>query len=353
MDLTKYKIGYWPYTPACDVAGDRRRFVFYASERKFSFEIASSKKQYDIVYLTSNCNCTEWIAYKKKYPGTKIIFELIDSYLLENLNRKNLFRGAARFIRGKENRVYIDYRKAFRKMISAADAVVCSTPVQRESLLAYNKNVHISLDYFSNDINDHKIDYSTHSKLKLVWEGQAYTAYNLLSINNALQKLRNEVELHIITDPVIRLPVKMLNKKTEQVLKKIKCDFIIHPWKKETFSKLIAASDLSIIPILKTDKLAWNKPENKLLLLWETGIPVLTSPTPAYRRVMAGASVEGVCETEDEWVKKIIDFKNKPVHEKQKIAKLAENYLLHHHSKEIILKNWDAIFESVLPSNGQ
>jgi hypothetical protein len=344
----RLKVGYSPYHPQYATPGDRRRFVFYARERNIDFALADSRKKFDVVYLTSNCNCSEWIQYKQKHPRTKIIFELIDSYLLEDLNLSNVFRGIARFVKRRENQLYLDYRKAFLKMIRTADAVVCSTPIQKEFILRHNKNVHISLDYFSRDIDHHKTDYSASSKLKLVWEGQAYTVQNLLVANEALKELRDEVELHVVTDPAIKMPLKLLNKPTSGVLRQLKCDFTIHNWEKASFSKLIAEADLSIIPIRSDDKLMWNKPENKLLLLWEIGVPVFTSPTPAYTRVMNKAGIDGLCSTTAEWIEKVRKFKEGSAEERQRMATQAGSYLKEYHSKNKILQNWDAIFASVL-----
>lgn len=346
--MHKYKIGYWPNTPTYNAAGDRRRFVFYAKERGFLFENASVEENYDIVYLTTGCNLSQWINYKKRNPQTKIIFEIIDSYLLESSTLYTRLRGPVRFITGKDSRLYFDYRKAMIKMLSVADAVVCSTPIQKDFILYNNKNVHVSLDYFSDDIQCHKQDYSTNSKLKIVWEGQSYTVENLLTINDALQVLKDEIDLHVITDPLIKYPLKIFNKKTEDILKNLKCDYTLHEWEKNTFSQLIARADLSIIPIAHDQKLMWNKPENKLLLLWEIGIPVFTSSTPAYRRVMEKAGIDGCCSMQNDWVKKITDFKRTSFEAKQNTMDLARNYLIEKHSKNEILKNWDAIFESVI-----
>ena len=348
MDFTNCKIGYWPNHPNLLMPGDRRRFVFYARERNINFDLADANKEFDVVYLTSNCNCSRWIKYKQRHRQTKIIFELIDSYLLEDLQISNLFRGMTRFIKKREDRLYIDYRNAFLKMIQTADAVVCSTPIQREAILKHNQNVHVSLDYFSNDINHYKKDYSVSSKLKLVWEGQAYTVHNLLAANKAFKELRDEVELHIVTDPVIKMPLKFLNKQTDVILRHLNCDYKIHNWEKQSFSKLIADADLAVIPIHNNDKLMWNKPENKLLLLWEIGIPVLASPTPAYKRVMTKAGINGLCTSSQQWISRVREFKAAATEKRNEMAGFATAYLNEYHSKNKILRNWDTIFASVL-----
>jgi hypothetical protein len=88
-----------------------------------------------------------------------------------------------------------------------------------------------------------------------------------------------------------------------------------------------------------------------LLLLWEIGIPVLTSPTPAYTKVMTTAQVDGMCKSDEQWIEKIRAFKNMTDQQREEMAMRGKDYLNKTHTKEIILCNWDKIFESVLDDN--
>ncbi len=348
MNWNNLKIGYRPYHPSMSVPGDRRRFVFYAKQRNIGFEPASPKKEYDIVYLTAGCDLTAWLRYKKKHPGTKIIYELIDSYIQEDFNLFGLLRGPVRFLTGKESGLHFNYARMIRRMIRAADAIVCSTPKQKEVMLPWNKNIHISLDYFEDDIIEKKNNYHVNGKIKAVWEGQAYTVSNLLSINDVLEKFGDQLELHVITDPVARYPLKIFNKKTDSILKKLKCRWEFHPWDKKSFSHIISQADLALIPIERSDKLMWYKPENKLLLLWQAGIPVLTTATPAYTRVMQQAGIPMTCDTPEDWVNQLMNFRKLDDPGRAAIMQRAGHWLSENHTREAICKNWDTIFESVM-----
>lgn len=349
MRNTHLRIAYWPYSQECSGPGDRRRFIFYAKERNIQYEIACADKEYDLVYLTVGCNIYDWLQYKKKYPKVKMIFEVVDSYFLEGLNFFTAARGITKFLIGKESRLYFDYRVAIKKMLHVADAIICSTPIQREFLLHCNNNVHVSLDFFEDDITHRKTNYSTGKKLKLVWEGQTYTAHNLLYLKDVLKSVSDKVELHIITDPVIKFPFKIFNKKTATMLSSLQCEYYLHDWNKATFSKIIADMDMAIIPLnsKKYGTITMNKPENKLLLFWQIGIPVLTSESPAYKRVMDKAGLSFYCKTKEDWLKKIVDFINSSEECKNDEMKKASKYLDMHHSKEKIIENWDKIFSSL------
>lgn len=347
MNWDSLRIAYAPYHKDLTAPGDRRRFVFYANERKIGFELADPLKKYDIVYLTYGCNISVWIKYKKNNPDVKLVFELIDSYLLEGISVLTLFRGVTRYLLGKESALWLNYKVALRKIVTVADSVVCSTHAQKADMLRFNKNIHISLDYFSNDLVHRKNSLKSSNKFKLVWEGQAYTVVNLLLLNDVFAKLGDEFELFIITDPVIKSPLRIFDKKTSSVLTKLKCKYTLLSWDKSSFSEDIANADLAIIPISSNNPMMWNKPENKLLLLWEIGIPTLTSETPAYKRVMDVAGIDFYCSSSSEWVRKIEEYMSSSIEYRRAIVQKANDYLLGFHSKDEILKNWDDIFDSL------
>ena len=60
----------------------------------------------------------------------------------------------------------------------------------------------------------------------------------------------------------------------------------LHLWDESTCSDIIRNCDLAVIPIDLSDPFAFGKPENKLLLFWGMGMPVVTSAIPAYVRAM-------------------------------------------------------------------
>ena len=348
MKYQAQKIGFAPYAQNLKSPGDRRRFVFFANERKLNFEIADPSKRYDILYLTSSSNLSAWVEYKKENPTTKLIFEIIDSYLLAGISVMSSLRGLTKFLTSKEKKIYFNYRNAFTDIIKLADAVVCSTPIQKKHIEQFNTNVHVSLDYFSDEITHLKTNYNIGEKIKLVWEGQAYTVRNLLELNDVFKALAGKIELHIITDPQIKYPFKIFNRQTKEVLKNLACDYQLYNWEKDSFSKIIAGCDLSIIPIDMGDKLMLNKPEHKLLLLWEIGIPVITSATPAYTRVFNHAGLNYSCRTKDEWLEKLKGFIEKTTEQRITDMQKATEYLNATHTKQQLINNWDAIFSSVM-----
>jgi len=339
------KIGYYPHNATLQHPGDRRRFVFFANEAGIPFEIADSNKVYDIVYLTSSCNVSEWVNYKKRNPGTRLIFEIIDSYLLVSRNMLRFLKGPYRYLTGKDDKFYLNYNDAFIEIIKISDAVVCSTPLLKKHIESYNRNVHVSLDYFENEITSRKENYELGERIKLVWEGQSYTLENILVLKDALRKLKDKIELHIITDKIIKGPFNFLDKKSEKLLDSIGVPYHFHEWNRKTFCDLSAKADLAVIPLNRNKDIMWNKPENKLLFFWQIGLPVITSPSPAYEKVMRNAGIDMLADSANEWEQKILHLLRS---DKQEIAKLfnkINDYLDQNHSKEKLMQDWRKIFD--------
>jgi len=303
MTLGDARIGYAGYSRDFCVPGDRRRFAAYARLKGVSFEYAELDRPYDLAYVTYSSDLPGWIARKRREgAGLKLVFELIDAYFTETGAARRYLKGTARRLLGTDSRLSPDLRRTLIDACEAADAVICSTEEQRETILRYNPKTFTSFDHFGDELGPPKADYSRSGKLRIVWEGQSTTLPNLQVIREPLNDLRDKVELHAVTDPLIhRYFGRFGAYPAMDALKGIECEKHFHPWRRETFSRLVTDCDLAVIPIDQSNALWWGKPENKLVLLWQLGMPVLTTATPVYRRVMDAAGVDTACATPAEW----------------------------------------------------
>jgi hypothetical protein len=343
-NLKKLKIGYTPYSSDYSMPSDRRRFVGYARHRGLNIETADINQDYDIVFLTYHGDLHKWIEKKKQGKDTfKLIFELQDFYFAEPFTFKSLFRGFAKYITGTSSKFYFDYKKLLQEACIVADVVVCTTEEQKKIIATFNPNVHICLDYFEDEIQEIKADYSQKSnKLKLVWEGQSLTLFNLLVLKDTLNALKDEVELHIVTDPYIfRYANKYGKQASADILKDITCDKYFYDWQKETFNQHIIDCDLAIIPIDTDNGLQNGKPENKLILFWLMGMPVLTSATPAYKRIMFKANINLDIDNLDTWKHKILEYKKKQIDQRALLGNRCFKFSKENYNKEYITFMWD------------
>ena len=134
MDFKKLKIGYVPYLPDLSQPGDRRRFPYFAKRNNVPFEIADKNKEYDIILLTAPANLSKWLLYKRKYPKTKFMFEMVDSLIFSSNIFNTLFKGIGWFILRKETLLYFNHKKLIIKWLKMADVVLCSSTELKKNI---------------------------------------------------------------------------------------------------------------------------------------------------------------------------------------------------------------------------
>ena len=127
--MKNLKIAYlsWGNSPC-----NYRRFSKFSELVWFKAELYDPSKKYDIIVVTQNSDLTTW----SRFPvgGAKIIFDFVDSYLTINPFdlKSNLF-GFAKFLKGQHRYLEWNYNNSIKRMILRADAVVCSTPEQKQA----------------------------------------------------------------------------------------------------------------------------------------------------------------------------------------------------------------------------
>ncbi len=344
--LSSAKIAYCPMSPELSAPGDRRRFCFFANQAGVKYEIYNPQKKYDLVVLTQNSDISYWSRLEK---GTAIIFDFIDSYLVENRSIKTAFRGWAKYISGQNKFLELSYKSALKKLCSRSQAVICSTLEQSDSIKPYCENTHIVFDAHFNDALVSKSNYESHEPFRLVWEGLPSNIYQLKSITEliASNKFDIPIELHIITDRVGR---RLLNRyfsvDIPRFLESLPIKTYFYEWSAKNLSTISLDCDLAIIPIDLTNPFASGKPENKLLLFWRMGLPVLVSATPAYIRAMNSSGQIYYAFNDADWIeciRTLMESKEK----RQEAAKKGKDLVLEKYSQEILLNKWRSVFTSI------
>jgi hypothetical protein len=347
--LGEARIGYAGYSADFRHPGDRRRFSAYAEQKGLAYERADIAKNYDLVLVTHNGDLPGWTARKRREGGRlKFVFELVDSYFVSSGGKRRFLKGLGRRALGTDSRLSADFMKTLIGASEAADAVICSTEEQRGTIRRYNPNVFLSFDWFGGDLGAPKADYTRGDRLRIVWEGQAVTLENLLALREPLNGLRDRIEIHVVTDPVLRRYFGRFGATDSRgILNGIEAPIVFHPWERETFSKLITSSDLAVIPIDTAQAMMRGKPENKLVLLWQLGMPVLTSATPAYERAMAAAGLDMVCRSESEWRAQLERMIEAPAEALAAIGAKGRVHALEAYSTEEFQRRFDAVFRTV------
>ena len=129
----------------------------------------------------------------------------------------------------------------------------------------------------------------------IVWEGVADNVYAFESLKGVFAQLdeKYEIALHFVTDlSYLKYSGRFGKTYTSQIIKGLSKRVYLYEWNDLMCSEIICSSDLAIIPIDLKNPLVKGKPENKLLLFWRMGMPVITSATPSYERAMKKAGLD-------------------------------------------------------------
>jgi hypothetical protein len=345
MNFKELKIGYVPYLPDLSQPGDRRRFPYFAKRNNVPFEIADKNKSYDIILLTASANLSQWLIYKKKHPQTKFIFELVDSLIFPSNIFNSLFKGIGWFILRRETLLYFNYKRLIIKWLKTADVVLCSSTELKKIIDQWNKNVIVTLDYMENEYKFTKTDFSINSKIKLVWEGQGVVLQHFLHFKKIFKKLNSFCELHVITSEKFPRYGKLIHVNVHKILRQLPIHTIYHKWNLQNNYKVFSKCDCGIIPLIEKNLFVWHKPANKLISFWFTGLPTVTSATPAYKEIMDNAGEKLYCFNDEEWIDRINQIKNMKTEEREALAKKNAAYVQNYFSDKALDLIWIQIFE--------
>jgi hypothetical protein len=199
-----------------------------------------------------------------------------------------------------------------------------------------------------NEVRYNKRDFDIIGNLKLVWEGQGVVAKHLLSFKDVFKKVNSFSELHVITDPVYPSYGNLLKRDIHLLLDKLPIKCVFHEWEMYKNYELLTNADCGIIPLTKSNKMAWHKPANKLISFWFAGLPTLVSNTPAYIEIMDKANCKMYCEKTEDWIEKIKTFYKMAADERKSISEQNRHFVENKYSNDSITKSWFNIFEKVL-----
>ncbi len=345
-NLQQLRIGYVPITPTLDTPGDRRRFAYYARKRNLRFEIADPAKDYDVVILSARADISVWSQYRQG----KLVYDLIDSYLaIPRTNIKGCLRGLAKFVSRQSRYLQLNHWKAIEGMCRRADAVICSTIEQQRDMSPFCPNVHIILDVHSHVSTTIKRNFSANRPFRLVWEGLPQTLGSLELLRPVLDDLRRRypVELHLVTDlEYFRYLGRYGKSSTLEAARRILPDVRLHEWKEDNCADIICSCDLAVIPLALTDPFAAGKPENKLLLFWRMGMPVVASATPSYTRAMQGAGLDLTCRDKEQWLSTLERLLADET-ARRDAGCSGKTYADREFGEDRLLAHWDAVFTSL------
>jgi glycosyltransferase involved in cell wall biosynthesis len=348
--LAGLRVGYAPLSPSLEQPGDRRRFPYYAEHRGVRFEIADPAQDYDMVVVSQRADVVRWAEHRGR---TRLVYDLIDAYLAgpPGIDWKSRGRGLAKYAIGEISRPVLDYRSAIVAMCERADAVVCSTPRQKRDIERYSGNVHIVLDAHFELGDTVKRGYTAGPVLNLVWEGQAENIPALSVVAEALSdsRLAERTAVHLFTDLEYFRYLRRVGRRSSVKLgRQMFPRVYFYEWNPHLFASVVTGSDIALVPVDLSTPLTAGKPENKLLLFWRLGMPVIASASEAYERVAGEAGVAGMTARDAGDWRVALERYGPDDEARREAAERGLRYVTEHHSEEQLLARWDRVFESVL-----
>lgn len=352
VNLSELRIGYVPVNDDWSAPADRRRFIGYARSRGLRVENASLSESYDVCVLSQRADLTVW----RDYERAPIVYECIDSYILPPHDLRGRVRGIGKFVTRQHRKLDWRYDRSVQMMCARADAVVCSTDILRQAASSYCDNVHLILDIFDDALRIVKQSYAARAPLALLWEGLAAGAVRKIwpHLRDVVGPLleSGEARLHLVTDITYgsisdRFGRHHAADDVRHIFGPLAKHVSLYQWTDQTFAAIASACDLALIPIPSGDPQLWGKPENKLVLLWRTGMPVVASPTPAYREAMERSGLPLLCETLPEWHSTLRALAREESLRRD-AAISGRRFAETNYDRDVMLSRWDAVLRSVV-----
>jgi hypothetical protein len=347
--MKRIRIGYLPYSRDMSAASDRRRLVRYASLRGHELELFREGRRYDLIALGQLSDLPAWAARPR--GGARLLFDLSDSYLdLDPWALRAMLRGTVKFVLRQHSHLELSFHRAIEKMCGRADAVVCSTPEQRQRILPHCGNVHAILDFQGSAAKVVKSSFEAHAPFRLFWEGQAPNVSTLGALRAALLRVGRErpLEIHVATDLRYRLwngpgASKSTRELADRVLHGVRT--YLYEWNESMFAEIATSCDLAVVPIPHLP-MYWTKAENKLLLMWRMSVPTLVTATPAYVRTMKAAGLRDWCDSEEDWAHALVRMMADEG-ARARAATAGRTFVEREHGDAALLARWDALFASM------
>lgn len=349
--MSRLKIGYGPNRDDLGHPADRRRIVYWAKKRGHEITLDLSTS-YDVLVLSARADLTKWSRQNKRPP---LILDLVDGYLGYERFWQDWLRGAGKVLTGQNSGTVRPFRKIVGEACQLAQAVICETTEQRETILPFCANVHAILDFHEEfPILPFRRQSQSENFPSLMWEGLPFTAKGLLQLEKTFSEISNShpISLEMVTDMLYPLLLgKYFKQNTQKIVKRfpeiLGKRFRITEWNIEAVVEAAQRSHIAVLPLDPSGTLNPLKAENRLLMMWRIGLPTLVSPSLAYTRVMQATGIPGVCHSPEEWKEKTSQLIN-ALDLREEWVERGQQYIRDTHSEEHILSAWDKLFDSVV-----
>lgn len=308
------KIGYLPYSKNCDGPPDRRRIGRITKElEKHGFEVYLYNPDkdiidYDIVIISGLQNIGGIIEDRLRRKNTYFILDQPDALLLSPGPHLRSSSRIMRLIRVSACNFFLreNFLGNLAKLVKICDRTVVGSTLQKETLIKYNKNVTVIGDILDEEysLKDRKSTIS--GAIKLVWEGFSENVLHFEVMRKVLKELSSRYKIELLIYSNERIPKYFKHAGSiENYLSTLPCITKYHSWNKEACADDLLNGNIGVIPIDLKNRFAAAKPANKLNAMRLLGIPVVATPTVAYKEAIIDGVDGFLASNTTEWINKI------------------------------------------------
>ena len=343
--MRKLRIAYFPLSADLQHPGDRRRIVRWARARKHQIQIGDTKNC-DLVVLSQG----------SEFPITKLdpkipkVIDLIDSFGLRNSLGEDLARGVLKNVPNMSKGRHFTYSKFVLSRVSLADAVVCSSEEQADFLIQYNPNVFPILD--SHDEIPERTNWpiKERKKINLFWEGQPFTVPPLSIFEFSTSHLAAGYHFNMVSDLEYFKFLRRFRKERSLDLIARTIPSYSHrllSWSIRNLIEFANSSDIAVIPVNNKKQIQLFKPENRLMVMFRLGIPVVCSRTPSHLRVEQKLGIKITAKTSIDW-RNLIEELWSSEELSHHLVNEGKLYLQRFHNDAVLFKKWDTAVFSIV-----
>jgi len=135
------------------------------------------------------------------------------------------------------------------------------------------------------------------SRLRLIWSGVSKKAHHLRLVEEALIRLKDQLDLHLVISP------PSPNNPPSPVIERLRIamNARISYFSYATYPQHLREADVIISPKILSSSYEMGHTEYKIALGMATALPALASPQPSYKEAIRHGQEGWICQTSEEW----------------------------------------------------
>ena len=363
--MTRDAVGVSSYTENMSGVADRRRLGCWAASRGIRIN-NSSPESCDVVVVNPLSDLSQWANWRESAKQRRLVFDFVDFRYVEEGFRsssspalamksagRNLLYGS-----GSARLPWPSYGDRIKRILLRADRVTCATPEHAAFLDRHGIRATPILDCQEEipAYSPRRIPAAPRSesprKLNILWEGQLATLGFMRELHDGIAALcaRASVRLTICTETEgFRYANRFARVTPQMILRSLEdiagLTIVVVPWDPSRLADEALSADVAVLPVSPRDRTSWLKPENRAVIMWRLGLPVLMSGTPAFRRAAMAAGAAGIVDNPADWVDVLSAALDGAWRREQ--AERGHKYAVVEVAPEVIHRQWDNVLGSL------